>query len=80
MSVPVDLDKLAGTLTEFGSGYLITVGEDFRAHIIAVEPVLTEGVLDTAPRAGRVHPHRRRPGRTRRRSRADASSARRAAP
>lgn len=49
MSVPVDLDKLAGTLTEFGSGYLITVGEDFCAHIIAVEPVLIEGVLDTGP-------------------------------
>lgn len=46
MSVKVDLDKLAGALAEFSYGYLITVGDDFRAHTVAVEPVLTDGVFD----------------------------------
>ena len=46
MSVKVDLDKLADALANFSFGYLITVGDDYRAHTVAVEPVLTEGVLD----------------------------------
>jgi hypothetical protein len=46
MSVKVDLDKLAEALTDFPFGYLITVGEDFRAHTVAVEPVLVDGVFD----------------------------------
>lgn len=46
MSVKVDLDKLADALTDFSFGYLITVGDDHRAHTVAVEPVLTEGVFD----------------------------------
>ena len=45
MSVKVDLDKLADALAEFSFGYLITVGDDFRAHTVAVEPVLTDGVF-----------------------------------
>ncbi len=46
MSVKVDLDKLADALAEFTFGYLITVGDDFRAHTVAVEPVLTAGTFD----------------------------------
>lgn len=46
MSVKVDLDKLADALTDFSFGYLITVGDDFRAHTVAVEPVLAGGVFD----------------------------------
>jgi hypothetical protein len=46
MSIKVDLDQLAGTLTDFTFGYLITVGDDYRAHTVAVEPVLADGVLD----------------------------------
>ncbi|MDG5486599.1 pyridoxamine 5'-phosphate oxidase family protein [Mycolicibacterium gadium] len=46
MSVKVDLDKLADALADFSFGYLITVGDDFRAHTVAVEPVLTEGVFE----------------------------------
>ena len=46
MSVKVDLDKLADALADFSFGYLITVGDDFRAHTVAVEPVLTDGVFD----------------------------------
>ena len=49
MSVPVDLDKLADALADFTFGYLITVGDDFRAHTVAVDPVLAGGVLDTGP-------------------------------
>lgn len=46
MSVKVDLDKLADTLADYPFGYLITVGDDYRAHTVAVEPVLTEGIFD----------------------------------
>lgn len=49
MSVKVDLDKLADALTDFTFGYLITVGDDFRAHTVAVEPVLADGVFDVGP-------------------------------
>ena len=46
MSVKVDLDQLADALTDFAFAYLITVGDDFRAHTVAVQPLLTDGVLD----------------------------------
>ena len=43
MSVKVDLDQLADALTDFAFAYLITVGDDYRAHTVAVDPVLTDG-------------------------------------
>ncbi|HKP40822.1 pyridoxamine 5'-phosphate oxidase family protein [Mycobacterium sp.] len=46
MSVKVDLDQLAGALADFTVAYLITVGDDYRAHTVAVEPVIADGVLD----------------------------------
>ena len=46
MSVKVDLARLADVLADFPFGYLITVGDDYRAHTVAVEPVLTDGRLD----------------------------------
>ncbi|MBX7434798.1 pyridoxamine 5'-phosphate oxidase family protein [Mycobacterium sp. Y57] len=46
MSVKVDLDQLAATLADHPLGYLITVGDDHRAHTVAVDPVLRGGVLD----------------------------------
>ncbi|HEX2402974.1 MAG TPA: pyridoxamine 5'-phosphate oxidase family protein [Mycobacterium sp.] len=46
MSVKVDLDQLADALADFTFAYLITVGDDYRAHTVAVEPVLAGGVLD----------------------------------
>ncbi|WP_019972222.1 hypothetical protein [Mycobacterium sp. 141] len=52
MTVKVDLDQLAEAMTDFTFAYLITVGEDFRAHTVAVDPVLTEGVIH-AGAAGR---------------------------
>jgi hypothetical protein len=45
MSVKVDLDRLADTLADFAFAYLVTVGDDFRAHTVAVDPVLASGVL-----------------------------------
>ena len=46
MSVKVDLDELASALADLSFAYLITVGDDRRAHTIAVQPVLTDGVFD----------------------------------
>lgn len=49
MSVTVDLDKLADTLVDFPFGYLITVGDDFRAHTVAVTPLLEDGAFTIGP-------------------------------
>ena len=46
MSVPVDLDQLAEALADFTFAYLITVGDDHRAHAVAVDPVLVDGVFE----------------------------------
>ena len=46
MSVKVDLDRLADVLADFDFAYLITVGDDYRAHTVAVDPVFGEGRLD----------------------------------
>lgn len=46
MSVKVDLDKLADTLADYSIGYLISVGDDFRAHTVAVNPAFAGGTLD----------------------------------
>jgi hypothetical protein len=46
MSVKVDLDELAGALADFTFAYLITVGDDYRAHTVAVKPALIDGVID----------------------------------
>src|SRR5690349_18633017 len=46
MSVKVDLDQLAGALSDFAFAYLVTVGDDYRAHTVAVDPVYADGVLD----------------------------------
>ena len=46
MSVKVDLDQLAGAVADFAFAYLITVGDDYRAHTVAVDPVLADGVFD----------------------------------
>ncbi|MDY6996819.1 MAG: pyridoxamine 5'-phosphate oxidase family protein [Actinomycetota bacterium] len=45
MSVTVDLEKLADTLADFTFAYLVTVGDDFGAHTVAVDPVLSDGAL-----------------------------------
>lgn len=45
MSVKVDLDSLADAVAGFSYAYLVTVGDDYRAHTVAVAPVLTDGAL-----------------------------------
>lgn len=49
MSIHVPLDDLAETLRGFGGAYLVTVGSDRRAHIVAVTPVLGEAGLRLGP-------------------------------
>ena len=49
MSVKVDLDQLAHALADFAFAYLVTVGDDFHAHTVAVDPVFTGGVFDVGP-------------------------------
>ena len=46
MSVKVDLDQLADALADFTFAYLITVGDDYRAHTVAVAPVLSDGMIE----------------------------------
>jgi hypothetical protein len=46
MSVKVNLDQLADALSDFTFAYLITVGDDYRAHTVAVETVLSDGTFD----------------------------------
>ncbi|HTI73705.1 MAG TPA: pyridoxamine 5'-phosphate oxidase family protein [Mycobacterium sp.] len=46
MSVKVDLDQLADALADFTFAYLITVGDDHRAHTVAVLPELADDVVD----------------------------------
>jgi hypothetical protein len=45
MSIAVGLERLAETLDRYRSGYLLTVGENARAHVVAVNPRLVEGTL-----------------------------------
>jgi hypothetical protein len=52
MSVKVDLDQLADALDGFTFAYLVTVGDDYRAHTVAVEPVLADGAIDVGPVGG----------------------------
>ena len=40
MSIPVDLERLAEALADFGAGYLVTVGGDGRAKVVTVEPTV----------------------------------------
>lgn len=49
MSVNVDLDKLSDALTDFSLGYLITVGDDYRAHTVAMVPTFDNGALAIGP-------------------------------
>ncbi|WP_299561584.1 pyridoxamine 5'-phosphate oxidase family protein [uncultured Mycolicibacterium sp.] len=49
MSVKVDLDRLADVLGDYPFGYLVSVGDDYRPHTVAVEPTLRDGRLDLGP-------------------------------
>jgi len=45
MSVPVDLERLAETLTEYRFAYLLSTGDDLRPHAVLVMPRLHDGQL-----------------------------------
>ena len=52
MSVKVDLDQLTEALADYTFAYLVTVGDDYHAHTVAVEPQLGDGVIDVGPVGG----------------------------
>ena len=52
MSVKVDLDRLVDELANYTFAYLVTVGDDFRAHTVAVEPFFADGRFDVGPVGG----------------------------
>jgi len=45
MSIPVDLSALADALANHTYAYLLTVSDDGRPHAVAVNAVLSDGVL-----------------------------------
>jgi hypothetical protein len=45
MSIPVSLTELSATLQSYPWGYLVTVGDDQRAHSLAVPTEWRDGVL-----------------------------------
>ncbi|HET9877422.1 MAG TPA: hypothetical protein VFQ37_16945 [Mycobacterium sp.] len=62
MGKTVDLNGLADTLRGFRFAYLVTVGDDYRAHTTTVTPTYESGLLDIGPvgRHGRANlAHRR---------------------
>ena len=52
MSVKVDIDQLAEALRNYTYAYLVTVGDDYHAHTVSVEPVLADGVIDVGSVGG----------------------------
>jgi hypothetical protein len=52
MSVKVDLGELAEHLRHYGFAYLMTVGDDLRAHAVAVHPMLDGRQLEVAELGG----------------------------
>ena len=45
MSVPVALDDLGATLASYPWGYFVTVGDNLRAHSLAVPTLFRDGAL-----------------------------------
>jgi hypothetical protein len=45
MSIEVTLQQLAQTLTRYRFAYLVTVGDDARAHVLAVTTTLANDTL-----------------------------------
>lgn len=54
MSVTVDLGKLGATLQDFPFGYLVTVGDDYRAHAVSVVPTMGDGTVGVGAAGGRT--------------------------
>lgn len=45
MNIDVSLRRLADSLTRYHFAYLLTVGDDERAHVVAVQPTLANDTL-----------------------------------
>lgn len=45
MSIPVDVARLSQALTDYGSGYLLTVSPQGRVKAITVDPEVRDGVV-----------------------------------
>ncbi|ORV88461.1 hypothetical protein AWC11_15180 [Mycobacterium interjectum] len=58
----VDLERLAAALPDFPFAYLITVGDDYRPHTVAVEPRMREATLDVGLIGGRTRENLARRG------------------
>jgi hypothetical protein len=58
----VDLERLAAALPDFPFAYLITVGDDYRAHTVTVEPRLRGATLDVGLIGGRTRENLARRG------------------
>lgn len=52
MSIPVAIERLAETLADFGSGYLLTVSPEGRVKAVTVDPEVVEGVVRCATSRG----------------------------
>lgn len=52
MSIPVDVERLAAVLAEFGAGYLLTTSADGNVKAVTVEPQFAGATLRIAPSAG----------------------------
>lgn len=48
MSIPVELDELADAMAAYPFGYLLTIADDGRAHVVAVTPRVVGGSLVVA--------------------------------
>lgn len=48
MSIPVDLAELADAASQHDFAYLVTMSEDCRPHLVAVQPVVEDGGVHVA--------------------------------
>jgi hypothetical protein len=48
MSIPVELAELADAMAVYRFGYLLSIADDGRAHVVAVTPTIAEGSLVVA--------------------------------
>jgi hypothetical protein len=50
----VDVKRLAAALDDYRFAYLVTVNDDYRVHMVTVEPELREDVLEVGSIGGRT--------------------------
>lgn len=62
MSVKVELERLSDALADYTVAYLVTVGDDHRAHVMAIDPAYADGAFtidnagNSAKRNAAAHP------------------------